>query len=32
MLEHLSSPAEYDEGRQFIQTLAVRKGIVLNQG
>jgi sugar phosphate isomerase/epimerase len=30
MLEHLSSPAEYEEGRKFIQTLAASKGIVLN--
>lgn len=30
MLEHLSSPAEYDSGRKFIQTLAASKGIVLN--
>jgi hypothetical protein len=32
MLEHLSSSAEHDAGRRFIQTLAASKGIVLNQG
>lgn len=31
MLEHLSSAAEYDDGRKYIQTLAASKGIVLNQ-
>jgi sugar phosphate isomerase/epimerase len=31
MLEHLSSPAEYDSGRKFIQSLAASKGIVLNE-
>lgn len=30
MLEHLSSSTDYDQGRQYIQGLAARKGIVLN--
>jgi sugar phosphate isomerase/epimerase len=32
MLEHLSSAAEYDQGRNYIQSLATSKGIVLNRG
>jgi sugar phosphate isomerase/epimerase len=32
MLEHLSSAAEYDQGRKYIQSLATSKGIVLNRG
>ena len=30
MLEHLGPPAEYDDGRIYIQSLAASKGIVLN--
>jgi sugar phosphate isomerase/epimerase len=32
MLEHLSSSADYDSGRKYIQSLAESKGLVLNQG
>ena len=30
MLEHLSSPAEYDDGRQYVKDVASREGISLN--
>jgi sugar phosphate isomerase/epimerase len=30
MLEHLSSPAEYEDGRKYVQEVATSKGIPLN--
>jgi sugar phosphate isomerase/epimerase len=30
MLEHMTTEAEYDDGRKFIQALAAKKGIALN--
>ena len=30
MLEHLSAPAEYDDGRKYVQEVATSRGILLN--